>query len=251
MLTRRPGNEDLPSESSIRRRKGPAPTPTTTTSIRQRPISATSASSTPRVQVQFTTCRTTTTHHARICRTTPGASRERGRVGPEIAFLDKASGGLVYRVHARDLHLLRGPKDDGSAVHFRIASPGDNHGTDVSADGSGVVLEQRLYQLVRQSRKIGPPHLRDRISRSWGSRLFVHLWLRCRHAWPPAAAYIQSPMNPPSELAISLPRAVRRAGDGEDDPFASSPCGFFGSGGGTGKPAAPPNIAVAILLSIP
>jgi len=167
-------------ESSIRRRKGPAPTPTTTTSIRQRPISATSASSTPRVQVQFTTCRTTTTHHARICRTTPGASRERGRVGPEIAFLDKASGGLVYRVHARDLHLLRGPKDDGSAVHFRITSPGDNHGTDVSADGSGVVLEQRLYQLVRQSRKIGPPHLRDRISRSWRSRLFVHLWLRCR-----------------------------------------------------------------------
>ena len=65
-------------------------------------------------------------------------------VGPEIAFLDKASGGLVYRVHARNLHLLRGPKDDGSAVHFRIASPGDNHGTDVSADGSGVVLEQRL-----------------------------------------------------------------------------------------------------------
>ena len=105
-------------------------------------------------------------------------------VGPEIAFLDKASGGLVYRVHARDLHLLRGPKDDGSAVHFRItidgASPGDNHGTDVSADGYGVVLEQRLYQLVRQSGKIGPPHLRDRISRSWGSRLFVHLWLRCR-----------------------------------------------------------------------
>ena len=105
-------------------------------------------------------------------------------VGPEIAFLDKASGGLVYRVHARDLHLLRGPKDDGSAVHFRItidgASPGDNHGTDVSADGYGVVLEQRLYQLVRQSRKIGPPHLRDRISRSWGSRPFVHLWLRCR-----------------------------------------------------------------------
>ena len=127
---------------------------------------------------------------ARLQPTTRGpAAQLRGfpgtrTVGPEIAFLDKASGGLVYRVHARDLHLLRGPKDDGSAVHFRItidgASPGDNHGTDVSADGSGVVLEQRLYQLVRQSRKIGPPHLRDRISRSWRSRLFVHLWLRCR-----------------------------------------------------------------------
>jgi thiol-disulfide isomerase/thioredoxin len=79
-------------------------------------------------------------------------------VGPEMAVLDKASGGLVYRFHARDLHLVLGPSDDDSAVRFRItidgASPGDNHGTDVSADGSGVVTEQRLYQLVRQSGKI-------------------------------------------------------------------------------------------------
>lgn len=76
-------------------------------------------------------------------------------VGPEMAVLDKAPGGLVYRFHARDLHLVLGPKADGSAVPFRItvdgASPGDKHGTDVSPDGSGAVTEQRLYQLVRQS----------------------------------------------------------------------------------------------------
>jgi cytochrome c biogenesis protein CcdA/thiol-disulfide isomerase/thioredoxin len=79
-------------------------------------------------------------------------------VGPEMAVLDKASGGLVYRFHARDLHLVLGPKYDGSAVRFRVtidgASPGDNHGNDISADGTGAVTEQRLYQLVRQSGKI-------------------------------------------------------------------------------------------------
>ncbi len=40
------------------------------------------------------------------------------------------------------------------AVRFRVtidgAPPGDSHGTDVDADGQGVVTGQRLYQLVRQ-----------------------------------------------------------------------------------------------------
>jgi cytochrome c biogenesis protein CcdA/thiol-disulfide isomerase/thioredoxin len=76
-------------------------------------------------------------------------------VGPEVAVLDEAPGGLVYRFHARDLHLVLGPKADGTAVRFRVtvdgASPGDNHGTDVRPDGLGVVTDQRLYQLVRQS----------------------------------------------------------------------------------------------------
>jgi cytochrome c biogenesis protein CcdA/thiol-disulfide isomerase/thioredoxin len=79
-------------------------------------------------------------------------------VGPEMAVLDKASGGLVYRFHARDLHLVLGPQDDGSSVKFRVtidgALPGDKHGSDISADGTGAVTEQRLYQLVRQSGKI-------------------------------------------------------------------------------------------------
>jgi Thioredoxin like C-terminal domain len=48
-----------------------------------------------------------------------------------------------------------GPKADGTPVRFRVtvdgASPGDNRGNDVNADGSGVVTDQRLYQLVRQS----------------------------------------------------------------------------------------------------
>jgi cytochrome c biogenesis protein CcdA/thiol-disulfide isomerase/thioredoxin len=76
-------------------------------------------------------------------------------VGPEMAVLDKAPGGLVYHFYARDLHLVLGPNADGTAVRFRVtvdgAAPGDKHGTDVSADGSGVVTDQRLYQLVRQN----------------------------------------------------------------------------------------------------
>jgi hypothetical protein len=30
------------------------------------------------------------------------------------------------------------------------AAPGDNHGSDIDADGRGTVTSQRLYQLVRQ-----------------------------------------------------------------------------------------------------
>jgi len=30
------------------------------------------------------------------------------------------------------------------------AAPGDSHGTDIDAEGQGIVTGQRLYQLVRQ-----------------------------------------------------------------------------------------------------
>ena len=40
-------------------------------------------------------------------------------------------------------------------MRFRVsidgAAPGNAHGSDVMADGTGTVTEQRLYQLVRQS----------------------------------------------------------------------------------------------------
>nr|WKF58508.1 Protein DipZ [Paraburkholderia busanensis] len=77
------------------------------------------------------------------------------KVGAEHATLAAASGRIVYRFHARDLHLVLGPGADGKPVRFRVsvdgAAPGAAHGTDVAADGSGTVTEQRLYQLVRQS----------------------------------------------------------------------------------------------------
>ncbi|MFM0207790.1 cytochrome c biogenesis protein DipZ [Paraburkholderia sediminicola] len=77
------------------------------------------------------------------------------KVGAEHATLAAASGRIVYRFHARDLHLVLGPGADGKPVRFRVsvdgAAPGAAHGTDVAADGSGTVTEQRLYQLVRQT----------------------------------------------------------------------------------------------------
>jgi cytochrome c biogenesis protein CcdA/thiol-disulfide isomerase/thioredoxin len=76
-------------------------------------------------------------------------------IGEERAVLNKQGGGIVYRFHARDLHLVLGSARKGNPVRFRVmidgAPPGDNHGTDVDAGGHGVVNGQRLYQLVRQN----------------------------------------------------------------------------------------------------
>src|SRR5271168_3676885 len=76
-------------------------------------------------------------------------------VGGQYATLDKKDGAISYRFHARDLHLVLGPGADGAPVRFRItidgAAPGESHGADVDANGEGVVTENRLYQLVRQT----------------------------------------------------------------------------------------------------
>jgi cytochrome c biogenesis protein CcdA/thiol-disulfide isomerase/thioredoxin len=73
--------------------------------------------------------------------------------------LNQGSGSIVYRFHARDLHLVLGPTRDGKPVRFRVtidgAAPGKNHGSDVAADGTGVINGQRLYQLVRQAGGVG------------------------------------------------------------------------------------------------
>lgn len=75
-------------------------------------------------------------------------------VGGQQATLNQPGGRIVYRFHARDLHLVLGPGADGKPVRFSVTvdgqAPGDAHGTDVAPDGSGTVTDQRLYQLVRQ-----------------------------------------------------------------------------------------------------
>jgi cytochrome c biogenesis protein CcdA/thiol-disulfide isomerase/thioredoxin len=76
-------------------------------------------------------------------------------VSGENATLDEKGGRIVYRFHARDLHLVLGPAADGKPVRFRVtidgAAPGADHGSDTDADGRGVIDGQRLYQLVRQN----------------------------------------------------------------------------------------------------
>jgi hypothetical protein len=75
-------------------------------------------------------------------------------VGGENATLDTKGGSIVYRFHARDLHLVLGPATDGAAIHFVVTidgkSPGADHGADIDADGHGMVDGQRLYQTIRQ-----------------------------------------------------------------------------------------------------
>ncbi|HEX3835515.1 MAG TPA: cytochrome c biogenesis protein DipZ [Steroidobacteraceae bacterium] len=75
------------------------------------------------------------------------------KVTSEGAVLQQPHGKIVYRFNGRDLHLVLGPAKDGQAIHFRVrldgADPGINKGADIGADGTGVVTEQRLYQLIR------------------------------------------------------------------------------------------------------
>jgi cytochrome c biogenesis protein CcdA/thiol-disulfide isomerase/thioredoxin len=76
-------------------------------------------------------------------------------VGSERAQLDDKDGSIVYRFHARDLHLVLGPATEGGKIRYRVTidgkPPGDAHGTDTDAGGNGEVTTQRLYQLVRAS----------------------------------------------------------------------------------------------------
>jgi thiol-disulfide isomerase/thioredoxin len=72
--------------------------------------------------------------------------------------LNKPGGRIAYRFHARDVHLVMGPAARGAPVRFRVLidgqAPGAAHGTDVDDEGNGTVTEQRLYQLIRQSKPI-------------------------------------------------------------------------------------------------
>ena len=76
----------------------------------------------------------------------------------QLIVLHKANGRIAYRFHARDLHLVMGPAARGAAVRFRVLvdgkPPAAAHGIDVDEQGNGTVTEQRLYQLIRQSRAI-------------------------------------------------------------------------------------------------
>lgn len=75
-------------------------------------------------------------------------------VGAEQASLSSTGGKIVFRFHARDLHVVLSPRPDGTPVRFRVsidgAAPGESKGVDVDAQGNGVVKESRLYQLIRQ-----------------------------------------------------------------------------------------------------
>jgi hypothetical protein len=75
--------------------------------------------------------------------------------------LDADSGRIAFAFHGRDVNLVMAPTSASAPVPFRVLldglAAGDAHGTDVDADGRGVVDSAGTYQLIRQ-----PGHVGDR-----------------------------------------------------------------------------------------
>ena len=76
----------------------------------------------------------------------------------DTSVLTHPNGWIAYRFHARDVHLVMGPAARGTPVRFRVLidgqPPGAAHGIDVDDQGNGTVIEQRMYQLIRQPKPI-------------------------------------------------------------------------------------------------
>ena len=72
----------------------------------------------------------------------------------EATLLNEPKGRVAFRFDARDVHLVMGPAAAGASVPFSVsiegAPPGADAGSDLDADGSGELIEPRMYQLIRQ-----------------------------------------------------------------------------------------------------
>jgi hypothetical protein len=74
-------------------------------------------------------------------------------IGAENVVLDQAGGSIAFRFHARDAHLVLSA-GARAPIPFRVlvdgGAPGASAGVDVDEDGTGVLRDARLYQLIRQ-----------------------------------------------------------------------------------------------------
>jgi len=76
-------------------------------------------------------------------------------VGRESVVLQQAGGSIAFRFRARDAHLVLSTETEApEPVPFRVLldgqPPGPSHGADTNEDGSGLLRDGRLYQLIRQ-----------------------------------------------------------------------------------------------------
>ena len=82
-------------------------------------------------------------------------------VRSDASALNGSNGRVAYQFHARDVNLVMGPARKGGTVPFRVLVDGEvagpARGADVDANGNGTVVQQRMYQLIRQ-----PGAIRDR-----------------------------------------------------------------------------------------
>ena len=74
-------------------------------------------------------------------------------IGRENVVLDQAGGSIAFRFHARDAHLVLSA-GARAPIPFRVLldgeAPGPSAGVDVDEDGTGLLRDGRLYQLMRQ-----------------------------------------------------------------------------------------------------
>jgi cytochrome c biogenesis protein CcdA/thiol-disulfide isomerase/thioredoxin len=83
----------------------------------------------------------------------------RWSIAPQAATAQSPGGRIAFRFHARDLHLVLGPAADGKPVRFRVTIDGHvpdaDAGADIKPDGTGIVTDERLYQLIRLKGEVG------------------------------------------------------------------------------------------------
>ena len=70
----------------------------------------------------------------------------------EKAMVERAGGTIAYRFHARDAHLVLS-STTRNPIPYRVIldgePPGPSHGIDADENGNGMILDGRLYQLLR------------------------------------------------------------------------------------------------------
>jgi hypothetical protein len=75
-------------------------------------------------------------------------------VRSDASALNGANGRIAFQFHARDVNLVMGPAGKGKSVPFRVLIDGRiaaaARGADVDPNGGGTVVQQRMYQLIRQ-----------------------------------------------------------------------------------------------------
>ena len=84
-------------------------------------------------------------------------------MGRQAIVLTGPNGRLACRFQSRDVHLVMGPPRRESPVRIRVSidgrPPGPAHGLDVDEEGYGTAVDQRMYQLIRQSKPIVDRHV--------------------------------------------------------------------------------------------
>ena len=103
-----------------------------------------------------------------------GACPGPGRSARHAAVSNEPGGRIAFRFHARDVNLVMGPASRGAAIPFRVLLDGQvvtaDHGTDLAADGRGVVTTSARISSSGSTAPIVRSDRRDRVRGCRASR---------------------------------------------------------------------------------